>query len=171
MIFIDILLGTLLAYSFYKGFSNGFFLELASLISFIIGVYIAIKFSDNIGNWFITNYAFSEKIAKITAFIVTLLVVIVAIHLLAKIFTRLFSFAFLGWLNTILGGLFAVIKTALLLGIVLGLFQKINSNYFFMSKETQEKSIFISPCLKTSTILLPVLSNWFDSIKEKVKSS
>ena len=49
MDFIDIVLAGLLGFSAYKGFKNGLFVELASLISFFIGVYIAVKFSYVVG--------------------------------------------------------------------------------------------------------------------------
>ncbi|WP_258928509.1 CvpA family protein [Flavobacterium davisii] len=43
--FVDIIIGALLVFAFYKGLKNGLFVELASLIAFFIGVFIAIKFS------------------------------------------------------------------------------------------------------------------------------
>ena len=46
MSFLDIILGGLLAYSFYKGIRNGLFVELASLISLLVGIYFAVKFSS-----------------------------------------------------------------------------------------------------------------------------
>ena len=90
----------------------------------------------------------------------------VAIHLLAKMLTGVASFAFLGWLNTLGGGFFAVIKTVLLLGVVLSLFQKVNLNNMLISKETQENSLLFNPILKTSEFLFPVLTDWFTDLKE-----
>ena len=46
MSFLDIVLGVLLALSIFQGIRNGLFVELASLISLILGIYIAIKFSS-----------------------------------------------------------------------------------------------------------------------------
>ena len=37
-----------------------------------------------------------------------------------------------------------------------------------VSKETQESSLLFNPCMKTSETLLPVLSDWFTDLKEKV---
>ena len=60
------------------------------------------------------------------------------------------------------------LKTVLLLGIVLSLFQKVNVDNALISKETQEKSIFYTPILKTSEMLLPVLTDWFSDLKSNV---
>jgi membrane protein required for colicin V production len=163
---IDIFLAVLLGYGAYKGLKNGLFVEIASLISFVIGVYIAIKFSSFVA----TAIGGDEpsKTIKVTAFVITLIGVIVAIHLLAKIFSGIASFVFLGWLNKLGGAVFGTLKTALLLGIVLSLFQKVNIDDALVSKETQENSIFFNPILKTSEFMLPVLTVWFKDLKEKV---
>jgi membrane protein required for colicin V production len=89
---------------------------------------------------------------------------------LAKIFTGIASFAFLGWANTLAGGFFATIKTALLIGVVLSLFQKVNLNNMIVSKETQESSLFFNACMITSEALLPTLTDWFKDLKGKAES-
>jgi membrane protein required for colicin V production len=165
---IDIVLGALLVFGFYKGFKNGLFVELASLISFFVGIFVAIKFSYIISAVLEKNVSWSPKTIKVSAFIFTLLLVVIAVHLLAKVFTGIVSFAFLGGVNTLAGGLFATIKTALLIGIVLSLFQKVNINDMIVSKETQENSLLFNPCIKTSEALLPTLTNWFMDLKEEV---
>lgn len=167
MAFIDIVLGALLVFGFYKGLKNGLFVELASLIAFFIGIFVAIKFSYVVRGVIEKNVSWSPKTIQILAFILTLLLVIIAIHLLAKVFTGIASFAFLGWANTLAGGFFATIKTALLIGIVLSLFQKANINDMIVSKETQEDSLLFNPCIKISETLLPTLKDLFSSLKEK----
>ena len=165
--FIDIVLGALLAFGFYKGCKNGFFIELASLISFVLGIYAAIKFSCLVSSFLGKHVSWSPKTIQVTAFVMTLLLVIVALHLLAKMLTGVASAAFVGWANTLAGGFFATVKMALLIGIVLSLFQKVNVNNMLVSKETQQGSLFFNPCIKTAEIVLPVLTDWFEDLKAK----
>lgn len=162
--FIDIIFAALLGFTAFKGLRNGLFVELASLISFFVGIYIAVKFSYIVG-----GFIGDSKTAKVAAFIVTLLLVVIAIHLLAKVFSKIASTLFLGWLNKLGGAFFAVLKTTLLLGVVLSLFQKVNINDALVSKETQENSIFFNPILKTSEFMLPVLTEWFKDLRTSVK--
>lgn len=169
--FIDIVLGGLLLWGFIKGFRNGLFVELASLISLFIGIYLAVKFSYVVKSMMGTVVSWSPKAIQVTAFILTLLVVIVGIHLFAKLFTSLAGFAFLGWANSLGGAFLATLKTTLLLGTVLGLFQKVNLDHALISKETQEKSIFYNPVQKTSEVLLPSLTDWFKELKNKTTAS
>jgi len=164
---IDIVLGALLVFGFYKGFKNGLFVELASLVAFFVGIFIAIKFSYIVAAFFEKNVTWSPKAIQVFSFIVTLGIVVVLIHLAAKILSGLANFAFLGWANTLGGGVFGALKTAIFIGIILNLFQKVNINDMLVSKEVQESSFLFTPCVKTSETLLPVLSDWFTDLKEK----
>jgi membrane protein required for colicin V production len=166
---IDIVLAALLVFGLIRGLQNGLFVELASLVSFFIGIYIAVKFSYVVGDFLGDSITSSAKSGKVIAFVLTLIIVVIAIHLLAKVFSGIASFVFLGWLNKLGGAVFATIKTALLLGIVLSLFQKVNINDAILSKSTQEKSLLFNPLLKTSETLLPVLTDWFTDLKVKIK--
>jgi len=165
MDFIDIVLAALLVFGLIKGLRNGLFVELASLVAFFIGIYAAIKFSFIIKAMFENAVSWSPKTVQVSAFVITLIIVAVGIHLLAKMLSGLANFAFLGWMNTLGGGVFAVLKTILLLGIVLSLFQKVNLNNMLISKETQENSLLFNPVLKTSELCLPVLTDWFAELK------
>jgi membrane protein required for colicin V production len=164
---IDIVLGALLVFGMYKGLKNGLFVELASLVSFFVGIFIAIKFSYIVGDAIGDSITTSAKSAKVMAFVITLAGVVVGIHLLAKVFSGIASFVFLGWLNKLGGAAFAGLKTVLLIGIVLSLLQKVNLNDMIISKETQENSVLFNPILKTSETLLPVLTDWFNDLKGK----
>jgi membrane protein required for colicin V production len=168
---IDIVLGALLVFGMYKGLKNGLFVELASLVSFFVGIFIAIKFSYIVGDAIGDSITTSAKSAKVMAFVITLAGVVVGIHLLAKVFSGIASFVFLGWLNKLGGAAFAGLKTVLLIGIVLSLLQKVNLNDMIISKDTQENSVLFNPILKTSETLLPVLTDWFNDLKGKASDS
>ncbi|WP_298397276.1 CvpA family protein [Flavobacterium sp.] len=161
--FIDIFLGVLLGYGIFKGIRNGLIVEFASLISFFVGIYIAVKFSSVVG-----GFIGDSKSAKVLAFVLTFILVVIGIHLLAKVFSKIASALFLGLINRIGGALFGGLKTALILGVILSLFQKVNLNDALISKETQEESLFFNPILKTSEFMLPVLTDWFKDLKSKV---
>ncbi len=171
MSFLDIILGILLFFALIRGIRNGLFVELASLLSFLIGIYVAIKFSYIVGNMLGDSVASPSKTAKIIAFVLTLILVMVAIHFLAKVFSKIASFVFLGWLNKLGGAVFAFLKTTLFLGIVLSLLQKINIDNALISKETQEKSWFFNSIVKTSTVLMPFLTVWFEDLKKETTST
>ena len=139
---MDIVIGILLIIGLYQGIKNGLFVEIASIISFILGIFLAIKFSYLVKGFLEGLVSWNPQTIQITSFVLTLILVVIGVHFLAKIFTKIADFAFLGWANKLAGGLFSVLKTALLIGIVLDLVQKINVDNQLISKEKQEKSVF-----------------------------
>lgn len=167
MSFLDIILGGLLVYGLYQGLKNGLFVELASLISLVLGIYIAIKCSDFAKGVLSGFVHWNPKKIQIFAFLITFITVIIVISLLAKFLTGIADFAFLGWLNKLGGGFFRVLKTILILSIFLNLFEKINFNNTFAKKETLDKSLFYRPILKTAGYIYPSIEKWYEDLKKK----
>jgi membrane protein required for colicin V production len=169
MEFIDIVFALLLGYSIYNGLKNGLFVEIASFSSLIVGIFVAIKFSH------IVRLALEEKIKtnpkyiEIIAFAITFILVLIGIHLLAKFFTKIVSFAYLGWLNKLGGAVFSMLKTILMLSVVIVLFQKININHMLVKEETLRNSIFYNPIQEVSKFMYPSLEKWYEEFKEKAK--
>ncbi|MEZ4838241.1 CvpA family protein [Flavobacterium sp.] len=163
---MDFAIGVLLIIGLYQGIKNGLFVEIASIISFILGVFLAIKFSYLVKGFLDDFVSWNPQTIQITSFVLTLILVVIAVHLLAKIFTKIADFAFLGWANKLAGGIFSVLKTTLLIGIVLNLIQKINVENQLISKEKQDKSIFYRPILETTSFMMPMVTNWIDNVKK-----
>ena len=111
MSFIDIVFAVLLGFAVYKGLKNGLFVEVASLLALVAGIYLAIKFSSLVGAIFTGIVpSWNPKYIEITAFIITFLLVVIGIHLSAKILTKFADFAFLGWINKLAGVIFSLLK-------------------------------------------------------------
>ena len=171
MSFIDIVFAVLLGFAVYKGLKNGLFVEVASFVALVLGIYVAIKFSSLIGGVFSEFVpSWNPKYIEITAFIITFIVVVIGIHLSAKILTKLADFAFLGLINKIAGVIFSLLKTILALSVVLFIFEKINISNMLLSKETQENSIFYNPIQNISKAIYPTIEGWYDSLKSGVAS-
>lgn len=167
MSFLDIFLGVLLALSIFKGIRNGLFVELASLISLILGIYIAIKFSSFAKEMLSGFVHWNPKTIQIVAFIITFLIVVIGISIMAKVFTSVANFAQLGVINKLGGGFFRLLKTILVISIFLNLFEKVNFNNTFAKKETLDKSVFYRPIQKTAGLIYPSIEKWYEDFKKK----
>lgn len=169
MSFLDIVLGALLLYALFKGMKNGLFIELASLISLILGIYMAIKFSYMIRAILVNHVSWSPKYIEIIAFGLTFMAVVLAVHVLAKVLTGIMDFAFLGIFNKLAGGVFSILKTILLLSVVINLFQKININNMIAKQETLDQSMFYNPIQEVSKYIYPSLEKWYSDFRETKK--
>ena len=165
--FLDIILGVLLAFALYKGIRNGLFVELASLVSLLAGIYFAVKFSSFIKEILAGFVKWNPNTIQVIAFVLTFILVVIGISLLGKSLTGIADFAFLGWLNKLGGGFFRVLKTILIIGIVFKVFEKINYHNFIAKKETLDKSLFYNPIQKTAGFMYPSIANWYDDLKKK----
>ena len=113
----DIIIAALLLFGFVRGLMKGLFVEVASLVALIGGVYGAIHFSYFIADFLKESVSWSEEYISLAAFAGTFVVIIVIIALLGKMLTKLADFASLGIINKILGGVFGALKIGLILTI------------------------------------------------------
>lgn len=169
MNFFDIVLGVFLVYGIVKGIWNGFFVELASFLSLIVGIYVAIKFSFLTQSVIESHVSWSPKTVQIVAFLLTFVLVVVGITALAKVFTTLANFASLGLVNKAGGGFFGLLRTILILSVSLHFFHKFNDKVGFVEKETLQESLIYYPTLEVSGLVYPAIENWFMDLKEENK--
>ncbi len=167
MNFIDIVFAILLGFALYKGVKNGLFVEVASLLALVVGIFLAIKFSLFTANVIQSVISVNEKYIQIIAFAVTFLFVVLTIHLSAKILTKIFDFAFLGWINKLAGAVFSMLKTILAISVLIFLFEKVNLNYALVSKETLDKSVLYNPVKDIAKSMYPTIQKGYEYIKQK----
>lgn len=157
MSIIDIVLAALLLFGFIRGLFKGLFVEIASLVALVLGIYGAIHFSYFAADLLESKVDWSEKTINIVAFAVTFVIIVLAISLAGKALTKLADFAALGLLNKLLGGVFGTLKIGLILSILLIVFSKLNNTLPFMEKEDLEESILYEPVKSLAPMIFPNL--------------
>ena len=163
----DIIITALLVFGFIRGLLKGLFVEVASLVALILGVYGAIHFSYFAAALLKNYVSWDEKYLTIVAFALTFAVIVIVIALLGKLFTKIANFAALGFLNKLLGGVFGVLKIGLILSVILLVFSKLNNTIPFMSEEQQEATILYKPIKNLAPILFPSFIKIMDSKIDK----
>lgn len=143
--FLDIILGMLLAYGLYKGLKNGFFVEIASLVALIAGLFGAIHFSYIVGDYLSEKLNWEEQYVKLISFIITFVIIVLLIHMVGKFMSKVTDFTLLGILNKIAGGIFGALKTAVIVGALLIYFDKVNSSAQIIKPDTIGSSMLYRP--------------------------
>ena len=152
---IDIVLGALILLGLIRGFMKGLFVEVASLLALVAGVYGAIHFSNFAAEFLQTKTAWNEKTINITAFAITFVVIVLAIAFAGKALTKLANFVALGILNKLLGAIFGALKIALILSIVLNIFDKMNKTIAFVDNDSIESSVLYAPVKSLVPLIFP----------------
>lgn len=155
MTVIDIVLGALILFGLIRGLMKGLFVEVASLVALIAGVYGAIHFSNFAAKFLMERVDWNEKTINITAFAITFVIIVLAISLAGKALTKLADFAALGLLNKLLGAVFGGLKIAMVLSIVLMIFAKMNKTIPFVDEQDLEDSVLYEPVKSIAPMVLP----------------
>lgn len=152
---IDIVLGALILFGLIRGLMKGLFVEVASLIALIAGVYGAIHFSNFAAEFLIDKTEWNEKTINIVAFAITFVIIVLAIALAGKALTKLANFAALGVINKLLGGLFGALKIGLILSVILIVFDRMNNTIPFADEDDLETSVLYKPVKSLVPMIFP----------------
>ncbi len=163
----DIIITGLLLFGFVRGLFKGLFLEVASFIALVAGIYGAIHFSYFIKNLLVTKVSWEEKYITLAAFAITFLVIVIVVTLIGKLFTKIADFASLGILNKLLGGVFGALKIGFGLSVILLIFSKLNNKIPFISVEQQESAILYEPIKNLAPNIFPEFVKVEEDEKEK----
>ncbi|MFX0556248.1 CvpA family protein [Maribacter sp. CXY002] len=145
MSFLDIILGLLLLWGLWKGLNNGLFVEIASIVALVAGIYGAIHFSYITGDYLSNKMEWNERNINLAAFIITFIIIVLVVNLAGKLLTKIADFAMLGLLNKIAGALFGTLKVTVILGALLIFLERMNENLGLLSEATLEESTLYRP--------------------------
>jgi len=164
---IDLVFAILLLWAAYRGYSKGFIVQLATLAALLLGILGAVMFSDFTSGLIIKKFDVSGQYLPIISFAVTFIVIVIAVHLLAKMINKLVDAIALGIVNRLLGVLFSVVKIAFVVSIILVLINKVDNKYNFIPDDTKNNSLLYKPLSNFAPMIFPYLN--FEKIKEKLE--
>lgn len=145
---LDIIIAVPIAAGFVVGLFKGLVKELISLAAIVLGIYGA-KF---LSPWFaeILEKAvnISHKTAQPVAFLILFVAIAVGMLILANLLDKLFNAISLGGLNKFLGGIFGAIKYALIVSVLLNVFDVLHTKFGIVNNDTVENSTIYKPILK-----------------------
>lgn len=124
---IDIVLLVILAGAAINGFVKGFFIELASIASLILGIWAAVEFSDFVRQWLSNYIHWSNNTMWVVSFILIFIFVVLVVHLIATLTEKFVRAIALSIFSRLAGAIFGVLKAAFILSILLVVILKIES--------------------------------------------
>ncbi len=154
---IDIIIVCCCVPAVIHGLSKGFVNQAFSLVALILGVWLSFKFSNAVGKWLVTYIDLPSTVIHVIAFALIMLVVMLITHLAGKAVEGVLKVVMLGWLNKLLGIVFALLKAVLIIGLVIILFEAINNTFPIVPSKTMEESIFYGPVKDLANLIFPYL--------------
>lgn len=166
MNYIDIVLGILLIFAAISGFRKGLIAEVASLAALILGIWGAIKFSYITSEFLIENFNLQTEYLNLISFAVTFVVIVILVHIVGSAVTKMIDVVMLGFVNKLAGLVFGVIKSALILSIILVVFDKIDEDVHILSEKTKENSRMYEPIRSFAPTIFPFIDVWEIDLKD-----
>ena len=157
---IDIIISVLLVIGLISGLRDGLVKQVAGLAGLIGGLLLGRAFYMPLGEWLASVLGISDEAARITAFILILVVVPLLFSLVGWLVSKLLKAICLGWINRLLGGLVGVLKFALLAGVLITGIEFFDKHDAIVSEAKKEASIFYYP-------IYDATSFFFDEIKDE----
>ena len=156
---LDIILLVCFVPALVTGIRKGIVEQVVSLVSVFVGVWAAFKFSGPLAVWMSGFLSLEPKITNIIAFTLMVIIAIVLLSLLGRLLTGVLKLASLSWLNRLAGLVFALLKAALIISLIIFIFNPVNAKYMIVKPEVLESSIVYQSLSELSLKVFPYLKS------------
>lgn len=159
---LDIILLALFIPGIIFGLVKGVIMQVVSLLSVVVGAIVAGRFAPDLTQVAMLQFGSNERATYIICFIIIFLAVALVMALVGKLITKLFKIATLGWLVRLLGALFSIFTTALLLGLLISAFEGLNASWEIVDPARLE-ACKVYPALRDfAAAILPQVKVFFE---------
>lgn len=102
---LDFIAFAFLLFGLYKGFKKGIIMGAFSMLAFLMGIILSLKFTHYFASFLIDKHITSSKWAPFASFILVFIFFVLAIHLIGKFIEKISSLLLLGWANHLIGAI------------------------------------------------------------------
>jgi membrane protein required for colicin V production len=174
MNWLDAIIVVILILSLVMGFINGLVKEVASLAALILGIWGAIKFSAFTAAKLYDYFDMTGHYVGVIAFLVTFGIIVVIIHFIGILADKLVTATALGFVNRILGIVFGLLKSVLIMSVFFVILNALDARHAFLPKKTIEESRFYNPISDIAPAIFPIIGEGgfnrsFDRFKKKTE--
>lgn len=159
MSILDVILLICFIPALIQGLKKGFIAQVISIASIIIGIWASSRFADVVGEWLAKYITVSDQIMKVVSFALILIAVFLALAAVGKLLEGMFKMVTLGWLNRLLGLVFSLVKTSLILGLLIMVFTSLNETFNLVSEATLNESVLYNPFKEAAFKIFPYIKD------------
>ena len=135
MAILDIVLLLCFIPAIVSGISKGFVKQVIDFVAILLAAWAAFRFSTVLAGWLGTYVTLDETVLKVICFV-------------------------LGFFNRLLGLVFGVLKVGLILGLVILLFESLNSTLNIVKPEATENAVVYNALKDVANAIFPILKSF-----------
>lgn len=142
-----------------RGLQKGFIEQVIALVSIVVGAWLAFHFSSSISEWLQPYLELSGTVLNVVSFALIVIVVVLVLFLLGRMLTKIVKLVLLGWLDKLLGIVFSLLKAALLISLVIILFDTLNLKFEFIHQDILDDAVLYNPIKDLGYTIFPYLKS------------
>lgn len=142
---LDIIIILPIAYGLIRGLFSGLVQELTAIVALIAGVICAKLYAADVAQYLMQAVTWDKQICEAVAYSAVFLAVSLLLNIVGRLLARLLSAISLGGINKLLGGVFGAAKWALLVAVILTVFNLLDQQFHFLKEETKQASVLYEP--------------------------
>lgn len=150
---LDIVLGLPLIWGLIRGFLRGFIFEITILGALVVGSVGSFFLAERVSRFTTETFPDMGNWPPVLSHLVVFLAIFILIYFIGKSLTNVIDSVGLGFMNRLAGGIFGLLKWALIVSVFVFLFYHYDINYRFISLESRETSHLFDPMAKGAKLL------------------
>ena len=160
MAILDIILLLCFIPAIVSGISKGFVKQVIDLVAILVAAWAAFHFSQPLSALLGQYLTLDPSILKVISFVLIALAAALVLNLIASLITKALKALSLGFLNRLLGLVFAILKVGLILGLLIMLFETLNSSMHLVKPEVTENAVVYSTLRDIANQIFPILKTF-----------
>lgn len=142
--YIDYIILVILVLFMIQGYRKGIIISLASIAALVLGIYIAVHFSNYLDATLMEHLKPSRKWLPILSFSITFILVVIVVILVAKLAEKLVDVVGMGFFNHLGGAVLGLVKGVVLVSILVFILSSLDHNGKWISEKDRKASFFYS---------------------------
>ena len=160
MAILDIILLLCFIPAIVSGISKGFVKQVTDLVAILLAAWAAFHFSAPLSAWLGQRITLDPTVLKVISFVLIAVIAAVLLNLVSALITKALSALSLGFLNRLLGLVFSILKVALVLGLLILLFESLNSTLHLLKPEVTENAVVYGFLRDAANSIFPILKTF-----------
>ena len=143
-----------------SGISKGFVKQVIDFVAILLAAWAAFRFSTMLSEWLGTYVTLDPTVLKVICFVLIAVVVALILNLIGVLITKALQKLSLGFFNRLLGLVFGVLKVGLIIGLVILLFETLNSSLHLVKPEATENAVVYNALKDIANTIFPILKSF-----------
>ena len=152
---IDIILLLCLGWGAYKGFRKGFIIQSFIILALVLAIWGGFAFAGKLEPFIRNYFQVSDVAVHIVTFVVIFLLIFIVVYTSGFLVSKVADAVTLGLINRLAGAAFGILANALILSVLIMLFNRINEKKHFIESGTIDKTHLYKPLETVAPAIFP----------------